>query len=486
MYSALYAAAMCSKYGIIFQFLHRTATFILAGTYTYLHAIVTSQDGVSKVVIEGRAQGSVKLEDFQRAMSKEPIEVGPAELASFGARDRRSVEKKIQQLQVEVDRKDTEIETLSNQLEQKEQRIKVLSEVLEQTKKTSQRGLRHTNEDSYLENITKMTEQLSAYEVSDKKQKNELVKLNAKVKEAEAVTEQLDGAIQQMGELETENRMLKEQIARQGGGGAGEQQGGREVTYQSYSREMMAELSRLRPLEEEVQRLQKELEEAKSFRKDAVLHHSQVVKLTTKLSEMEEESRRVHAEKRHLEGSYKTLESEVNSLRAQLHAKEAQVGQLMSDRPVQRAGTAESAEEVSQLRRQLDLKEREISKLKSQLSELASSLKPKPRARLKDTAIGQSADEPPPLELPTDMVELQQLLEVKDAKIERLSQQLQKFEKTAADLTKIVEHTKGQSRIVKDLRQELARKEVCVCVIVSNTVVGSPYHHCLDYIIFTS
>ena len=297
---------------IIFQFLHRTATYILAGTYTYIHAIVNSQDGVSKVVIEGRAQGSVKLEDVQRAMSKEPIEVSPAELASLGARDRRRVEKKIQQLQVEVDLKDTEIETLSSQLEQKEQRIEALNKVLEQTKKTSQRGLRHTNEDSYLENITKMTEQLSAYEVSDRKQKNELVKLNAKVKEAEAVTEQLDGAFQQMGELETENRMLKEQIARQGGGG--EQQGGREVTYQSYSREMMAELSRLRPFEEEVQRLQKELEEAKSFRKDAVLHHSQTVKLTTKLSEMEEESRRVHAEKRHLEGSYKTLESEINSL----------------------------------------------------------------------------------------------------------------------------------------------------------------------------
>ena len=421
---------------------------------------------MSKVVIEGGAQGSVKLEDVQRTMLKEPIEVSPAELASLGARDCRSVEKKIQRLQVEVDLKDTEIETLSSQLEQKEQRIEVLSKVLEQTKKTSQRGLRHTNEDSYLENFTKMTEQLSAYEVSDRKQKNELVKLHAKVKEAEAVTEQLDGAIQQMGELEAENRMLKEQIARQSWGGAGEQQSGREVTYQSYSREMMAELSRLRPFEQEVERLQKELEEAKSFQKDAILHHSQAVKLTTKLSKMEEENRRVHTDYRHLEASHKTLESEVNSLTAQLHAKEVQVGQLMSDRPVQRAGggTAESAEEVSQLRRQLDLKEREISKLKSQLSELASS-KPKPRARLKDAAIGQSTDEPPPLELPTDMVELQQLLREKDAKIALMSQQLQKFEKTAADLMKIVEHTKGQSRIVKDLRQQLAKAEVHVCVL---------------------
>ena len=442
--------------------------------WLYDSAIVVSQDGVSKMVIGEKPRGSVKLEDVQRAMSKE---ISPAELASLGARDRRSVQKKIQQLQTQVNLRDSEIETLSNQLEQRGQRIEALGKVLEETQKTSQRGLRHTNEDSYLENITKMTEQLSAYEVSDRQQKNELVKLRAKVREAETVTEQLDGAIQQMDELETKNRMLKEQIGRQSGGGAGEQQSGREVTYQSYNQEMMAELSRLRPFEQEVQRLQKELEEAKSFQKDAILHHSQVVKLATKLSEMDEESRRVHAEKRHLEGSYKTLENEVSSLRAQLHMKEAQVGQSVSDRPVKRAGagTAESVEEVSQLRRQLDLKEREISKLKSQLSELTSSLKPKTQARLKDAAMGQSTDEPPPLDLPTDMIELQQLLREKDAKIALISRQLQTFEKTAADLTKIVEHTKGQSRIVKDLRQQLARSEVRVLVSLSDQCIACAF-----------
>ena len=426
--------------------------------------------------MEGRRQGSVKLEDVQRALSKEPIEISPAELASLGARERRSVQKKIQQLQIEVDLKENEIETLSNQLEQRGQRIEILSKSLEQTRQTTKRGLRHTNEDSYLENITKMTEQLSAYEISDRAQKNELVKLRAKVKEAETVTEQLDGAIQQMDELETENRMLKEQIARQGGGGTGEQKHGTEVTYQSYNQKMMAELSRLRPFEQEVQRLQKDLEEAKSFHKDAVLHHSRVVTLTTKLSEMEEENRRVRAEYHDLEGSYKMLENEINNLRAQLQAKEAQVGQVVSHRPVQRAGggAAESVEEVSQLRRHLDLKEKEILRLKSQLTELASSMKPNPRARLKDGAMGQSTDEPPPLELPTDMVELQQLLREKDAKIASISRQLQMFEKTATDLTKIVEHTKGQSRIVKDLRQELARKEVLLLFqhesIISETV----------------
>ena len=605
--------------------------------------------------MEGRPQGFVKLEDVQRALSKEPIEVSQAELASLGARERRSVQKKIQQLQVEVDLKDNEIETLSNQLEQRGQRIEVLSKVLEQTQQTTKRGLRHTNEDSYLENLTKMTEQLSTYEISDRAQKNELVKLHAKVKEAETVTEQLDGAIQQMEELETENRMLKEQIARQrievlskvleqtqqttkrglrhtnedsylenltkmteqlstyeisdraqknelvklhakvkeaetvteqldgaiqqmeeletenrmlkeqiarqrievlskvleqtqqttkrglrhtnedsylenltkmteqlstyeisdraqknepvklhakvkeaetvteqldgaiqqmeeletenrmlkeqiarqGGGGAREQQHGREVTYQSYNQEVMAELSHFRPFKQEVQRLQKDLEEAKSFQKDAVLYHSQVMTLTTKLFEMEEENRTVLGEYHDLEGSHKVLENEINSLRAQLQVKGAQVGQVVSDR-MQRAGggAAESAEGISQLRRQLDLKEREILKLKSQLAELTSSMKSNPRAQLKDAAIGQSADEPPQLDLPTDMVELQQLLREKDAKIAAISRQLQMFEKTATDLMKIVEHTKGQSRIVKDLRQELARKEVYTCSLL--------------------
>ena len=423
-----------------------------------------SQDGVPKVIMEGRPQGFVKLEDVQRAMSKEPIEISRAELASFGARERRSVQKKIQQLQTQVSLRDNEVETLSNQLEQRGPRIEILSKSLEQTTK---RGLRHTDEDSYLENITKMTEQLNAYEISDRAQKNELVKLHAKVKEAETVTEQLDGAIQQMEELETENRMLKEQIARQGGGVPGEQQHGREVTYQSYNQEMMAELSRLRPFEQEVQRLQKDLEEAKSFHKDAVLHHSRVITLTTKLSEMEEENRRVRGEYHDLEGSHKVLENEINSLRAQLQVKGAQVGQVVSDR-MQRAGggAAESAEGISQLRRQLDLKEREILKLKSQLTELTSSMNPNPRAQLKDAAMGQSTDEPPPLDLPTDMVELQQLLREKDAHIASINRQLQLFEKTAADLTKIVEHTKGQSRIVKDLRDELARKEVYTYVYV--------------------
>ena len=417
-----------------------------------------------KVIIEGRPQGFVKLEDVQRALSKEPIEISRAELASLGARERRSVQKKIQQLQVEVDLKNNEIETLSNQLEQRGQRIEALSKVLEQTQQTTKKGLRHTNEDSYLEDFKKMTEQLSVYDISDRAQKNELVKLRAKVKEAETVTEQLDGYIQQMEELEMENRMLKEQIARQGGGGTREQKHGREVTYQS---EMMAELSRLRPFEQEVQRLQKDLEEAKSFHKEAVLYHSRVMTLTAKLSEMEEENRRVRAEYHDLEGFHKMLDNEINSLRAQLQAKEAQVGQIVSDR-MQRAGggAAESAEGVSQLRRQLDLKEREISKLKSQLTELASSMKPNPRARLKDAAMGQSTDEPPPLDLPTDMVELHQLLREKDAKIAVLIRNLQMFEKTATDLTKIVEHTKGQSRIVKDLRCELARKEVYMYVYV--------------------
>ena len=231
-------------------------------------------------------------------------------------------------------------------------------------------------------------------------------------------------------------------------------------------------------LEQEVERLQKELEEAKSFQKDAVLHHSQTVKLTTKLSEMEEEIKGIHAEKRHLEGSYKTLESEINSLRAQLHAKEAQVRQLTSDRPVQRAGSgmAESAEEVSQLRRQLGLKEREISKLKSQLSEKYSQVVKLTTklSEIEEESRRVRADyrhlEGSYKMLYNDVAELQQLLQEKNAMIECMSRQLQTYEKTVADLMKMVECTKGQRHIVKDFRQQLAKTEVilytCMCVVL--------------------
>jgi len=243
---------------------------------------------------------------------------------------------------------------------------------------------------------------------SDRAQKNELAKLRVKVKEAETVTEQLDRAIEHVTDLETENQVLKQQVAKlkeQTVGEAAAQQSGGEITYQSYNQEVMAELNRLLPFEAEVQRL-----------------------------------------------------------REQLLAKEEELTRLKSERVAKTGGQKDAgyAEEATRLKIQLDLKQKDNLKLRSQVASLAALVpgKPTPKLRTRDAATDQAADQPPPLYLPTDVVELQKILEEKEAQIALMGQQLQKFEKTTTDLTKLIHHTKGQSQLVKELRQQLARAEV--------------------------
>ena len=336
------------------------------------------------MVTEGIEQSSIELQHLQRVLSRERMGVDSADLANLGARERRSVQKKVQQLRNDIDFKDNEIKMLSDQLEQKDKRITALNRTIEVTRKTTEKGLRHQNEDSYLDQLTVLTGQLSALETSDRAQKNELAKLRVKVKEAEAVTGQLDGVVERMSGLETENQELKQQVEKlqkQVVGETTDQHGGTEITYQSYNRGVMAELKRLQPLEAEVKRLQKELTEAEGFHKEAIKFESQVVELITQMSE----------------------------------------------------------------------KEKEVADLQSEKSQLEARI----------SAMAQ----PPPLYLPTDVVELQKILEEKEAKIAYMGQQLQQFEKTATDLMKLVHHTKGQSQIVKELRQLLARAEVCGAII---------------------
>ena len=90
---------------------------------------------------------------------------------------------------------------------------------------------------------------------------------------------------------------------------------------------------------------------------------------------------------------------------------------------------------------------------------------PKPRPRMKDSSLGSSTDNRHSLDPPTDVAELQQLLREKDAQIEQMSQQLHK---TAADLTKSVRHTREQNLIIEDLREQLARKEVIMIVLLES------------------
>ena len=156
-------------------------------------------------------------------------------------------------------------------------------------------------------------------------------------------------------------------------------------------------------------------------------------------------------------------EGEIVSLREQLIAKEEELRQLKSEMVDKTGGwkTAGYDEEFyAHLKRQLDLKEKENLNLKFKIAALAAPEKPTPKPRVRDAATDQSADQPPPLDPPTDVVQLQKILEEKEAEIARMGQQLRQFEKTATDLTKLVHHTKGQSQIVKELRQQLARAAV--------------------------
>ena len=423
------------------------------------------------MVTGGGEPSSVKLHHLQRVLSGEKIDIDPAELASLGARERRSVQRKVQQLRNEVHFRDVDIKTLSDELELKEKRIIALERAIEETRKTTQKGLRHTNEDSYLDQLTELMGQLSAFDASDRAQKNELAKLRVKVKEAEAVTEQLDGAVEHMANLETENQALKQQVAKlqeHTVDEAAAQQTGGEITYQSYNQEVMAELNRLQPFEAEVQRLQKELTEAKGFHAAAIKFESQILPLITQVSEKEKEIFDLQTEKSQLEARILALgnrdaEGEIIRLREQLLAKEEELRQLKSEM-VDKTGGRKAAgydeEAYAHLRRQLELKEKENLNLKSKFAALAPPEKPTPKPRTRDAATDQAADQPPPLDPPTDVVELQKILEEKEAQIARMGQQLQKFEKTATDLTKLVHHTKGQSQIVKELRQQLARAEV--------------------------
>jgi len=116
--------------------------------------LYTLQDVVSKVVTGGVEQSSVELQHLQRVLSRERIGIDSADLANLGARERRSVQKKVQQLQNDIDLKDNEIKTLSDQLELKEKRITALNRTIEVTRKTTEsniKGSSYFNKQSVLE-----------------------------------------------------------------------------------------------------------------------------------------------------------------------------------------------------------------------------------------------------------------------------------------------------------------------------------------------
>ncbi len=62
--------------------------------------------------------------------------------------------------------------------------------------------------------------------------------------------------------------------------------------------------------------------------------------------------------------------------------------------------------------------------------------------------------------------EMERLLKEKDHEMVKMAQQLRQFKKVARDLTKIVDHSKGQSRLLVDLKQQLQKAEVNSTVVI--------------------
>ncbi len=55
---------------------------------------------------------------------------------------------------------------------------------------------------------------------------------------------------------------------------------------------------------------------------------------------------------------------------------------------------------------------------------------------------------------------MERQLKEKDVEMIKMSQQLSKYKKLAQDLTKIVDHSKGQTRVIAELKQQLMEVEV--------------------------
>lgn len=60
---------------------------------------------------------------------------------------------------------------------------------------------------------------------------------------------------------------------------------------------------------------------------------------------------------------------------------------------------------------------------------------------------------------------METLLREKELEVTKVTQQLAEFKKVARDLTKIVEHSKSQSRVVVELKQQLEQAEVYLHVM---------------------
>ena len=356
-------------------------------------------------------------------------------------------------LQREVDLKDIEIETLHDQLEKMKERVSILNEVIHKNTETAKRGLRSGDVDQYTEQVTRLTEQLSQYDTANREQKKELAKLRQKVESFGEIERQLESATVQMSRYEFENQSLRQkmtdlELTTASGGIVGGDT--------SKVARLESELQRLRPLEGEVQRLNEELESSKHYHGLAKDFQLKISALKREVQQKADVIAQIQSQTPREPTNPAKTEAEMVFLRKQLATKEEEITRLRSERLKPKASgkptvdsvtVQELAGQLAQVRKEVAMRDREITRLKTE------------RARLEASGSVSDGVSHSPLES-HQVKELHRLLKEKDDKITKLTEQLQQFERTATDLTKIVQHSKDQSRVVMELKEQLERSEV--------------------------
>ena len=117
----------------------------------------------------------------------------------------QKLHKKIDELKAHLAVKRTEIDTLMDQNASKESMIDVLKKTIEKNKTTSKRGIRGTDADDCLDQVMKLTSQISDMEETDKLQRQQITELE----QQHSTFENLSRMARRLFE---ENKQLKSQV----------------------------------------------------------------------------------------------------------------------------------------------------------------------------------------------------------------------------------------------------------------------------------
>ena len=268
-------------------------------------------------------------------------------------------------------------------------------------------------------------------------------------------------------ELELRNTELQRQLNPQheavGGGEPPREDGSLEQAYtrREYVDHLVSEVKRLEPLEKEVEKLQRQLKHmdevcANAQKRDQQLC-DQVALVSLKEAEITELKRQLSAarENQQVSGSkVGALElAKIARLKEELTSKEHEIARTRARlKNLEKKKSAEgdstgtpppTAGDIAAMQadyeRKLQHKETMISRLKERVTALTEA------AQQSGQGDGDSED----------MEKLRRAVKERDEKIKKLSSKLQSFMKTAAEVEKIVKHSKDQSGEIARLKKQL-------------------------------